>query len=81
MRAIFNTSNDKLSKVANQNFQINNMTLEKITLTFPSLNQLWEFVRETKMNYTEFSAADFSLICNCNQADVELAKAKYGATL
>lgn len=57
------------------------MTLEKITLTFPSLNRLWEFVREAKMNYTEFNAKDFSLVCNCNPADVELAKQKYGATL
>jgi hypothetical protein len=57
------------------------MTLEKITLTFPSLSQLWEFVREAKMNYTEFSATDFSLVCNCNQADVEMAKDKYGATV
>jgi len=57
------------------------MTLEKVTLVFPSLSQLWEFVREAKINYTEFSAADFSLLCNCNQADVELAKEKYGAAV
>jgi hypothetical protein len=57
------------------------MTVNKITLIFPSLNQLWQFVREAKINYTEFNAVDFSLVCNCNQADVELAKRKFGATM
>jgi hypothetical protein len=57
------------------------MTLEKITLVFPSLNQLWGFVREAKINYTEFNAADFTLICNCSQSDFDVAKEKYGATL
>ena len=57
------------------------MTLEKITFVFPSLNQLWGFVREAKINYTECSAADFTLVCNCNSSDVQLAKEKYGATI
>ena len=55
------------------------MTTEKITLVFPSLNQLWSFVRDAKVNYLEFRDADFSLVCNCNEADIELAKEKYGA--
>ena len=57
------------------------MTLEKIIFVFPSLNQLWAFVREAKINYTECSAADFTLVCNCNSSDVQLAKEKYGATI
>ena len=57
------------------------MTLEKITLVFPSLNQLWGFVREAKINYSEFNAADFTLLCNCSEADLEVAKEKYGATM
>jgi hypothetical protein len=57
------------------------MTLEKITFIFPSLNQLWGFVREAKINYTECSTADFTLVCNCNPSEVQLAKEKYGATI
>jgi hypothetical protein len=56
------------------------MTLENITLIFPSLNQLWAFVREGKINYKEFSAADITLMCDCAPSDVTLAKEKYGAT-
>ena len=57
------------------------MTHEKITLVFPSLNQLWGFVREAKINYSEFNAADFTLLCDCSQSDFEVAKVKYGATV
>ena len=57
------------------------MTPEEITFVFPSLNQLWAFVREAKINYTECSAADFTLICNCSVSDVQLAKEKYGAKI
>jgi len=57
------------------------MTFEKITLVFPSLNQLWGFVREAKINYKEFSATDIALVCDCDTADVELAKEKYGAII
>jgi len=57
------------------------MMFEKITLVFPSLNQLWGFVREAKINYKEFSATDFALVCDCNSSDIELAKGKYGATM
>jgi hypothetical protein len=57
------------------------MALEKITLVFPSLHQLWNFVREVKVNYKEFSPVDFTLVCDCNQYDVDLAKVKYGATM
>ena len=56
------------------------MILENITLVFPSLNQLWAFVRDGKINYKDFSAADFTLMCDCAPADVTLAKEKYGAT-
>ena len=63
------------------NLQINNMTLEKNVLVFPSLNQLWNFVREAKINYTEFSAPNLTLVCNCSKSDVELAKEKYGAII
>jgi len=55
------------------------MTLEKAVLIFPSLNQLWNFVREAKINYKEFDAATSTLICDCSKSDIDLAKEKYGA--
>ena len=57
------------------------MTLETITFVFPSLNQLWGFVREARINYIECSTANVTLACNCNQSDIQLAKEKYGATI
>ena len=57
------------------------MAEEKITLKFPSVHQLWEFVREAKVNYSEFNALEVWIECNCNQSDVELATEKYGATM
>jgi hypothetical protein len=56
------------------------MALQKVTLVFPSLNQLWGFVREAKINYEEFIEKSFTLVCNCHQLDIDLAKEKYGAT-
>ena len=56
------------------------MTLEKITLNFPSLNLLWAFVRDAKINYIEVNTGKISLDCNCNPADVQLAKEKYSAS-
>jgi len=55
------------------------MTLQKVTLIFTSLNQLWGFIREAKINYTELIERDFTLICDCTSSDIELAKQKYGA--
>ena len=57
------------------------MSLEKVTLVFPSLNKLWGFVREARVNYTELIEADFTLVCNCPIADIELAKEKYDAIM
>ena len=53
----------------------------KITLVFPSLNQLWEFVREAKVNYIECIAESFTLVCNCQQKEIDQAKENYGATI
>lgn len=53
--------------------------LQKVILVFPSLNQLWSFVREVRINYSEFDATEFSLECNCNETDLEIAKEKYNA--
>jgi hypothetical protein len=52
---------------------------QKITLVFPSLNQLWGFVREAKINYIECITDSFTLVCNCHQNEIDQAKESYGA--
>jgi len=54
---------------------------QKITLVFPSLNQLWGFVRAAKVNYIECIAENFTLVCNCQQKEIDQAKESYGATV
>ena len=57
------------------------MTLEKVTLVFPSLNKLWGFVREARINYKELNEKGFTLVCDCSVSDIELAKEKYDAIM
>ena len=53
----------------------------KITLVFSSLNQLWEFVREAKVNYIECIAESSMLVCDFEQKEIDQAKESYGATI
>jgi|InoplaM3SPM_1038593.scaffolds.fasta_scaffold23195_1 hypothetical protein len=55
------------------------MMFQKVILVFPSLSQLWRFVKETTINYSEFNSAELSLTCNCREADVTMVKEKYYA--
>lgn len=55
------------------------MIVQKVTLVFPSLNQLWSFVREARVNYSDLDETKFSLECNCNETEIEMAKEKYDA--
>jgi hypothetical protein len=55
------------------------MVQHQVTLAFPSLNLLWSFVREAKINYVEFNAESFTLVCNCPQTDIDYAKERFGA--
>jgi hypothetical protein len=50
---------------------------QKVILVFPSLHQLWSFVREGRMNYSDFNSSELTLICNCKKAGIEMAKEKY----
>lgn len=54
---------------------------QKVTLVFPSLNQLWEFVREARVNYIECIAESFMLVCNFEQKEIDQAKENFGATI
>ncbi len=57
------------------------MTSQQIVLQFPTLNALWAFVREVRVNYSEVIASTFMLYCVCNEAEVAIAKDKYGARI
>ena len=52
---------------------------QKVILVFPSLNQLWTFVREVSLNYSDFNPGELTLICDCMKDDIEMAKEKYQA--
>jgi hypothetical protein len=56
------------------------MAVSKFTLVFPSLNRLWGFVRETKMNYLDMESSTIALVCECDDTVIHIAKEKYGAT-
>lgn len=56
------------------------MQQQKVTLVFPSLHDLWGFVREGKINYLELDIKSFTLVCDCEEADLELAREKYRAS-
>ena len=53
--------------------------IQKFTLVFPSLNSLYGFVREFTINYIDISVETYVLECNCEDAEVKVAKDKYGA--
>lgn len=53
--------------------------LQQVTLVFPSLHHLWGFVREAKINYEEIVSDSFTLVCQCPDKDLHLAKEKYAA--
>lgn len=57
------------------------MPAQKVTLIFPSLRHLWEFAQAIQVNSIEIIAKTSTLICDCKDADVQLAKEKYGAVV
>jgi hypothetical protein len=57
------------------------MSEQKITFLFPSMRQLWDFAQAVKVNSIEVISATCTLICDCEEVDVQLATEKYGATI
>jgi hypothetical protein len=51
--------------------------IQKVILVFPSLIQLWRFVREVRLNYTDFNPVELTLICDCMKEDIEMVRQKY----
>ena len=57
------------------------MPEQKVTLLFPSMRHLWDFVQEINVSHIEVVTATISLTCNCHEQHIQLAKEKYGARL
>ena len=57
------------------------MSVQKVTLVFPTLHQLWDFAQAIRANTTEINSTTRTLICDCNDEDITLAKEKYGAVV
>ena len=57
------------------------MSAQKVTLIFPSLRQLWDFAQAIHANSIEIISTTCTLICDCKEADIQLAKEKYGAVV
>jgi hypothetical protein len=51
--------------------------IQKVILVFPSLIQLWRFVREVSLNYSDFNPGELTLICDCMKEDIEMVRQKY----
>ena len=52
---------------------------KEVTLIFPSLDSLYDFVRQFTVNYIELVSETCTLTYNSEDNDVEIAKTKYGA--
>jgi hypothetical protein len=52
---------------------------KEVTLTFPSLDSLYDFVRQFTVNYIDLVTETCTLTYNSEDNDAEIAKTKYGA--
>lgn len=55
--------------------------MQKMTLKFRSVGQLWEFKQTIKAHEVEVNLHKCTLRCNCSEAEVALAVEKFGAVL
>ena len=54
---------------------------KEITLIFPSLDSLYDFVRQFTVNYVDMTSETCTLTYNSEGNDVEIAQSKYGAKI
>jgi len=54
---------------------------KEITLVFPSLDSLYDFVRQFTVNYVDVIDSTCSLTYNSEATDLEAAQTKYGAKI
>jgi hypothetical protein len=53
----------------------------KVTLQFKNSKDLWEFKTTTGANCVQINTAECTLICDCSEADIELAIKEYNAVV
>ena len=61
-------------------FSDNPAIMKKITLQFSSLDDLWDFVLDSKLEFIEINIRKKLLVCQCSEKDVELAINRFNAT-
>jgi hypothetical protein len=54
---------------------------KEITFIFPSLDSLYDFVRQFTVNYIDMDSDICSLTYNSEDNDAEVAQSKYGARM
>ena len=54
---------------------------KELTLIFPSLDSLYDFVRQFTVNYIDLVTDTCTLTYHSEENDAEIAKTKYGARL
>jgi hypothetical protein len=54
---------------------------KEITLIFPSLDSLYDFVRQFTVNYVDMDSDACTLTYNSEAEDVEIAQTKYRARI
>jgi hypothetical protein len=55
--------------------------MNKVIMKFKSAKDLWEFKAITKANCVELNLDDYTLICDYDEAEIELAKKAFNAQI
>lgn len=55
--------------------------MKKVTLKFPSLPAIWDFMQVIQANFVHVNAAKRTLTCDCNEHDIEIAVKNYKAVV
>ena len=55
--------------------------MKKITLVFPSVQDLWEFKSTVQARFVEINIKALTIICECMDVDVELATSRFNAKI
>ena len=53
--------------------------MKKITLVFPDIERLWDFVMQSKLSFVEINLPALTLICSCSETDIMNAVQKFNA--
>lgn len=55
--------------------------MNQVTLLFPSVAFIWEFIQLTKPDYLHVRIKDKIVICSCKKESIEIAVNKYEAKI